>query len=284
MISGITIALLLGGAPVLPHDSLITSAPATFAAASLAASSAGDEAIAAREAVPSEQSTGEEILVTTRKPSPGDPVEKINAKAYALTQSVDKAVIGPASHAFEHSVPQPIRNGIANFLSNLHEPVVFLNFMLQLKPGKAIKTFARFAVNTTVGVAGLFDMAKRHPFALAKRRNGFANTLGFYGVKPGAYLFLPLIGPTTVRDFFGDGLDRALLPLSFGAPFNQASWAVPTGVGKTLDKRAEIDEQIQQIRASADPYAASRDLYLKQRQAEIDDLRGVPVETLASNP
>ncbi|MCE3590054.1 VacJ family lipoprotein, partial [Escherichia coli] len=102
--------------------------------------------------------------------------------------------------------------GIRNFFNNLSEPVSFLNFMLQIKPGRAAETVARFAVNTTVGVGGVIDVARRKPFRRPRRPNGFANTLGFYGVKPGPFLFLPLIGPTTVRDLVGLSIDRMVLP------------------------------------------------------------------------
>ncbi|MFX6258432.1 MlaA family lipoprotein, partial [Acinetobacter baumannii] len=88
--------------------------------------------------------------------------------------------------------PVPVRSGIRNFLYNLREPIVFVNFLLQHKAGKAAETLGRFVVNSTVGVGGLFDMAKRRPIHLPRRPNGFADTLGFYGVKPGPFLFLPL--------------------------------------------------------------------------------------------
>lgn len=109
----------------------------------------------------------------------------MNAKTFAVTQDVDKAIIGPVAIAYRDALPAPIRNGLRNFLNNLHEPVVSLNFLLQLKPGKAVETIGRFAINSTVGVAGLIDVAKRHPFSLPRRRNGFADTFGYYGVGPG---------------------------------------------------------------------------------------------------
>lgn len=97
----------------------------------------------------------------------------------------------------------PIRSGLRNFRFNLHEPIVCVNFLFQHKVGKAGETLARFAINSTIGVAGVFDMAKRRTFRLPRRRNGFGDTMGFYGVKPGPYFFLPLIGPTTARDLLG---------------------------------------------------------------------------------
>src|SRR3546814_4173394 len=97
----------------------------------------------------------------------------------------------------------------------------FLNFLLQFKIGKAAETLGRFVVNTTFGVGGLVDVAKTKPFNLPYRRNGFANTLGFYGVEPGPYFYLPLVGPTTLRDMAGNGIALLVLPTTVGAPFNR---------------------------------------------------------------
>jgi phospholipid-binding lipoprotein MlaA len=216
----------------------------------------------------------DDIVVTGRVRTPGDPLEKANVKSFEAIQSVDKAFVGPVALAYKNKLPGPIRSGVRNFLNNLREPDVFLNFLLQLKPGKAAETVGRFAINTTIGGAGLFDVAKRRPFKLPRRRNGFAYSLGYYGVKPGPFLFLPLIGATTVRDLLGDGLDQLVLPLSVGGVFNQLPFEFSTGVLTGLDDRAEFDEQLQKLRQTADPYVASRTFYLQGRQAEIDHLRG----------
>ncbi len=226
--------------------------------------------------VPVPEAGSEDIVVTARdQHPPGDPLQAVNAKSFAVTQAVDEAVVGPVALAYEHALPKPARDGLRNFLGNLHEPVVFLSFLLQLKPGKAAETVGRFAVNSTIGGAGLFDIAKRHPFNLPRRANGFADTLGYYGVKPGPFLFLPLIGPTTVRDLIGNGIDRLVLPLSIGGPFKRLAYTLPVGVLSALDRRANFDEQLHKIRDdSADPYVAARRFYLERRQAEIDGLRG----------
>jgi ABC-type transporter lipoprotein component MlaA len=123
-------------------------------------------------------------------------------------------------------------------------------------------------------VGGVIDVARRKPFRLPRRPNGFANTLGFYGVKPGPFLFLPLIGPTTVRDLVGLSIDRMVLPSTIGAPFNQPTYTTPATIVGSLDYRAEFDTQLQAFKDSPDPYAASRAHYLAGRQAEIDALRG----------
>ena len=220
-----------------------------------------------------------DIVVTGRTgPPPGDPLEQVNEVSFAAVQAVDKAVIGPVAHAYETGVPSPVRSGVRNFLANLHEPETCLNFLLQHRIGKALETLGRFAINSTIGVAGLFDVAKRRPFNLKRRYNGFANTLGFYGVKPGPYFFLPLIGATTVRDFLGYSVDKLILPTSVGKPFNQSYYNIPTGVLSALDHRNATDADIQKTRnGDRSPYAAMREAYLARRQAEIEALHSKAV-------
>ncbi|MEP2103566.1 MAG: VacJ family lipoprotein [Parasphingorhabdus sp.] len=230
---------------------------------------------AALDEAATDQADGNEIVVTARpRPPKSDPLQGLNADTFSTIQNVDEAVVGPVALAYEDTVPGPVRSGLSNFLSNLGEPIVFLNYLLQLKPGKAIETLGRFTINSTIGIGGLVDVAKRPPFNLPKRQNGFANTLGYYGVEPGPFLFLPLIGPTTVRDLFGRVVDLSVLPVAVGKPFNQLVYTLPAGIITSLDFRAEQDEQLRALRESNDPYTATRELYLQQRQAEIDALRG----------
>jgi phospholipid-binding lipoprotein MlaA len=187
---------------------------------------------------------------------------------------VDDAVIAPVAAVYEKGVPRPIRMGLRNFLRNLTEPIVALNFLLQLKPGKAAETVGRFAVNSTVGVGGLIDVAKNKPFNLPYRRNGFAYTFGYYGIGPGPYMFLPLVGPTTLRDVIGLGLDRFLLPFAVGGPLRHPGYVYGSFVIRSLDERVANDELFKRIREESNPYASYRELYLKSRQAEIDALKG----------
>ena len=222
-----------------------------------------------------ERGTQTDIIVTGRKESAGDPLRAANAESFAVTQKVDDAVIGPVARTYTKTVPSPIRRGIHNFLYNLREPIVFLNFLLQLKPGKAAETVGRFAINSTIGAVGVIDMAKRKPFRLPRRSNGFANTLGYYGVKNGPFLFLPLVGPTTVRDLLGGAVDRLILPVGIGKPFTSATYTIPAGILGALDHRSEFDQTLKDLHDnSPDPYAATRAFYLNRRQAEIDHLHG----------
>jgi phospholipid-binding lipoprotein MlaA len=218
-----------------------------------------------------------DIVVVGRKRDPGDPLRSVNAQAFGATQAVDKAVVGPVARVYQRKVPSPIRRGIHNFLYNLREPIVFVNFLLQFKPGKAAETVGRFLVNTTAGIGGVLDVAKKRPFRLPRRSNGFANTLGYHGVKNGPFLFLPLVGPTTVRDLVGGTLDRLLLPAAVGSPFTDTSYTAPAGVLGALDHRADFDETLKCLHDDAsDPYASSRAFYLHRRQAEIDHLHRRP--------
>lgn len=256
------------------------STPATAAAAPPPSAAVPGPALPAATPPATDPS---EIVVSAEAPHiPGDPLQAVNLTTFKATQAVDRAVIRPTAIAYRDVVPEPVRSGVRNFLNNLTEPVVFVNFLLQLKVGKAAETLSRFAVNTTVGAAGLMDVAKRTPFKLPYRVNGFAYTLGYYGVKPGPFLFLPLVGPTTVRDLVGVVLDRLLVPLTFGRPFNKPAYALPSAVFGQLDQRAQLDAKLDALHnKSGRPYGATREDYLAKRQSEIDALRGngPPVET-----
>lgn len=221
-------------------------------------------------AQPDHKPTEGDIVVTAREKSPADPLADINAKSYVAIQAVDQAVVGPISMGYKSVMPKPLRLGLRNFLRNLEEPVIAFNYLLQLKPGRMVKSVGRLAINSTIGIGGLMDVAKRKPFNLPYTPNGFANTFACYGIGPGPYFFLPLVGPTTLRDLIGVGMDRAALPAVVGKPLDQPYYAIPANVIDSLNDRIDIDEQLKEIRAnSTDPYTATRELYLKQRKAEI---------------
>lgn len=230
---------------------------------------------------------GEQVIVVSgQEEVPGDPMAALNAQTFEAMQSVDKALVEPVAHVYRDDLPKPVRKGLRNFFRNLREPIVFLNFMLQLKPGKAMETLGRFAINSTIGLGGLVDVAKNEPFNLPRRENGFANTLGYYGVKPGAFLYLPLIGATTVRDLVGSIADAAVLPTAIGKPFNSIEYGAPAYVVTGLESRIEFDDELQRIRDSDDPYASMRETYLARRKREIDALHGIvePVAEATGQP
>lgn len=284
-ISAFTTAILLAGAPA---DA--ATAPQEAPAATIEAPVASPQAAAPEPQLPAPPAentapvpepaaaeTDQGAIVVTARPhvDPGDPVAAVNTISFSAVQTVDKAFVGPVSLTYKRTVPEPIRGGLRHFLDNLQEPVVFLNYLLQLKPGKAAETLGRFAINSTIGVGGLIDVAKKKPFNLPRHPNGFAFTLGYYGVKPGPFLFLPIIGPTTVRDLFGRWMDLLVLPVSIGKPFNRPVYGATTLVFRSIDERAEADDRLRKLREeSTDHYRALRDDYLRTRQAEIDALHG----------
>ena len=227
---------------------------------------------------PPEEDSGEIVVEGEYGPPAGDPAEKLNAEAYRITQAVDDAVIEPVAYAYRDGLPEPVRDGLGNVVKNLGEPSNALNFLLQGKVGKAFGALGRLAINSTLGVGGLFDVAGKPGIGIPYRRNGFAHTMGYYGVGPGAYLYLPVTGATTVRDLVGSTLDQALLPFVVGKPFNQPEYAVTYFVVNGLDQRLEFDAELAEIAASDDPYAMRRDTYLAKREREIAALKGEVVE------
>ena len=215
------------------------------------------------------------IIVTANQGPPrGDPIAVVNEVSFVAVQSVDKAIIAPIAYGYRDGLPAPIRDGLHNVLNNFDEPIVFVNFLLQFKIGKAAETVGRFAINSTIGVAGLFDFAKKHPINLPRRSNGLADTLGYYGVGPGPYLYLPLIGSTTVRDVLGRVADLSLLPAAVGKPFSNPIVSATKGALSSIDDRVENDVILTRVQESGNPFAAMREYYLKKRQAEIDVLKG----------
>ncbi len=255
------------------------ASPSSVVAPPVAPVPAPEEAAAPGKDAPPPSPTSEDgaIVVTGREEAPpGDPIEAVNAASFAAVQAVDDAIVAPAAKIYERGLPKPVRTGIRNMLHNLAEPINFVNYLLQLKPGKAAETLGRFTVNTTVGIGGLIDLAKKKPFNLPYRPNGFANTLGYYGVGPGPYLYLPLIGPTTLRDLGGRLLDLSLVPSAVGAPFNTPTYSLSNGVIKSLDDRVEADAKLREFHAAPDPYTAEREWYLAMRAADIAALRGKP--------
>ena len=259
--------------PVQPAPAVI---PTIYAAQSSAADVRSPAATPATGPATAPATAPADVVVNGRRigTTPGDPFEGVNLQSYELTRQVDQAVFAPIALGYKRAIPTPIRSGLRNVLRNIDQPVVFLNYLLQFKPGKAAETFGRFAINSTIGGAGLFDVARKQPFNLPHRVNGLANTLGFYGVKPGPFFYLPFYGPTTLRDLFGFTADRLVLPIAVGTPFNTLVYSVPTTALRSIDRRAEVDDQIQDLRSAGNPYAASREFYLERRQAEIDALHG----------
>jgi phospholipid-binding lipoprotein MlaA len=201
-----------------------------------------------------------------------DPLEAFNRANFAGSRRFE-VLLKPIVRIWRALTPGAIGEGIHNLLGNLHGPVVVANDLLQLRIAKAGEAAARFAWNSTLGVAGLVDVAGAH--GNPQQENGFADTLGRWGVGPGPYLFLPVLGPTTPRDLFGTVVDAASNPIHWWRfPYNTDANVGLTVVGG-LDTIATGQEQLDAALAeAADAYATLRSLYLQSRQAEIDAIRG----------
>ena len=223
-----------------------------------------------------ESEGGTNVIVVTSAygPPAGDPVAAINEESYRITQKLDNVFVEPMAYAYRDGLPGPLRDGLGNFVQNLGEPNNALNFLLQGKFGKAFETLGRLLINSTLGLGGLIDIAEKPGIGLPYRRNGFGNTLGFYGVGGGPYLYLPITGATNARDLIGSGLDQLLLPTVVGAPFNQIEFTVPYFVVSNLDSRLEFDAELARIDETMDPYTARRDSYLYRRAKTIAELKG----------
>lgn len=234
-----------------------------------------DPAAAAPDATTRPETTTVVVNTTAVGHAPGDPLEGLNRHLFAGYLFADRTFIRPVAMGYRHIVPKPVRSGLRNFFSNLGEPIVFLNDLLQLKPGRAFRTFERFVINTSLGVGGLIDVAKSPNIGLPHHDNGFGDTLGYYGVGPGPYLFLPIIGPTTLRDLLAGQGDDFVLPIAIGNPFDRLEYQIPRGVISGIDDRAESDSDFKALLDSAvDPYATLRSVYLQNRAAEIQALHG----------
>ena len=256
---------------VLLAAAAMASAPPADGPAPVAAPEAV-RAVSAQDALP--PLPGEIVVSGSIKAPAEDPLAKVNETSYDVLQSVDDAFVGPVAEGYQKAVPRPARMALRNFIRNLREPVVAVAYLLEIKPGKAFETVGRFGINSTVGLAGTIDVARSKPFNLPYRQNGLANVLGYYGVGPGPYLFLPLVGPTTVRDLFGLVVDRLALPLAVGTPFNKAWYAIPINIVDSLDYRNEADEDFRRLRKAADPYSTYRRVYLQSRFDQIEALHG----------
>jgi phospholipid-binding lipoprotein MlaA len=206
-----------------------------------------------------------------------DPLEGLNRGIYKFNDTVDKAAIKPIAGAYKAVLPTPVRSGVNNFFGNLNTFVSTINNLLQFKFGNAFSEAGRFVINSTFGIAGVIDVASMDK--IEKHTEDFGQTLGRWGVGNGAYLVLPFLGPSTLRDTAGLVVDTlAFDPITYvdnPATRNQLR------VLKFVDKRAQylpasdlLDE------AALDPYAFMRDAYMQRRAKQLSDGKAVDVEDM----
>jgi phospholipid-binding lipoprotein MlaA len=214
---------------------------------------------------------------TTSTPPPdpdaikvSDPLENMNRFFFRLNQRLDQKAARPAAQVYKETVPQRARSGLHNVLDNLGGPVTVANDLLQVQFENAAIAAGRFLVNTTVGVAGIFDVAT--DWGMPGRNRDFGETMGTYGVPPGPYLVLPLRGSTDVRDFAGNFVDGYATPLRYVRYDGREYVGWMKSTISSMDNRATNLVTYRDIeRASVDYYATMRTLYLERRARLIED-------------
>lgn len=199
-----------------------------------------------------------------------DPFEGVNRGLFAVHAVIDNVLLEPAALGYRYIVPSPARTGVRNVLRNLNAPVLLANDVLQGSPSKAGNTVARFGINTTLGVAGIFDVANN--FGFKHQNEDFGQTLGVWGVGEGPYLFVPVLGPTNVRDGVGRIVDFAFDPLNYAKYDGDDAVAVSRAVLGGLDAREQLIGPLDDIEASsADVYGTMKRIYTANRRDEIKD-------------
>ncbi|MFI4934902.1 MAG: VacJ family lipoprotein, partial [Caulobacterales bacterium] len=206
---------------------------------------------------------------------PEDPFEGTNRALYSSHSGLDNTFFRPLAKLYHALTPGPIGKAIHNVLVNLSEPVVIANDLLQARFGRATHDTLRFTANSTAGWLGLMDVAGGA--GLPHQDNDFGVTLGRWGVGPGPYLFIPLVGPSTVRDAIGLGADSVLNPLTFINYPGRATANITQQVVGGLDIRDRSDADLQALMAdAADPYATLRSVYLQNREAMVRGEEAAP--------
>lgn len=199
--------------------------------------------------------------------STSDPLERMNRGTFWFNEQLDRFVLAPAGRGWSWALPDAAERAVRRFFANLGLPVVFLNDLLQLKPVAAGQDLGRFAVNTSVGVAGFLDVATG--LGLERHDEDLDQTLGRWGLPMGPYLVLPLFGPSSPRGVVGLVGDSAATPYVYFLPF--AANAALAGVDR-VSWRAENAAEIDQLHEeSVDYYAAVRNLYLENRVCRVED-------------
>jgi phospholipid-binding lipoprotein MlaA len=197
-----------------------------------------------------------------------DPWERLNRHTYRFNAQFDEAIFLPVANAYRR-LPSPMRTGVHNFFDNLTEPKSVINFALQLRPVYGLRSLGRFVINSTLGIGGLLDVASR--LKLKSYQTGFSATLSIWGMHPGPYLIIPILGPSTLRDGVGQLADYGVSYLINLADLYRGdqSWAL--GTLDAIDLRANTDFRYY---ASGSPfeYETIRFLYVHRELIEDEAL------------
>jgi phospholipid-binding lipoprotein MlaA len=197
-----------------------------------------------------------------------DPWERLNRHIYRFNAQFDEAVFLPVANTYRR-LPSPMRTGVHNFFDNLTEPKSVINFALQLRPVYGLRSLGRFVINSTLGIGGLFDVASK--FKLKSYQTGFSATLSIWGMHPGPYLVIPILGPSTLRDGVGQLADYGVAYLINLADLYRGDQSWGLGTLDAIDLRANTDFRYY---ASGSPfeYETIRFLYVHRELIEDEGL------------
>jgi phospholipid-binding lipoprotein MlaA len=200
-------------------------------------------------------------------PDKRDPMENWNRAVFKFNDTVDTYALKPVATGYKNVTPSFVQTGVNNFFGNLQDLWTGANNLLQGKGGDAVSDIGRFALNSTFGVLGLFDIASEA--GLRKHKEDFGQTLGRWGVQSGPFVMLPLLGPSTLRDTVGLPLDFAADPWTYKEPVNVRN--IGAGV-RVIDQRAALLDASSLLEdAALDRYEFIRDGFLQRRQSQVYD-------------
>jgi phospholipid-binding lipoprotein MlaA len=225
-------------------------------------------------ASPAFAQTAEAPLVDPAAPAVGvhDPLEGFNRGSFKFSMGLDHVVLRPIAHGYMAVTPAPVRHRVSAVVYNLGEPSTTLNDILQGHPKRAGRSSARFLINSTVGVLGLWDVASK--MNLPAHDADFGQTFGMYGIKQGPYLYVPVVGPSSFREGVGRVLDFFTDPVGIVGGGYTTTFGATRLVTQTVDTRARADTAFRALDDATDPYATARSAFGQYREAFVREATG----------
>ena len=250
----LAVAALLGMALLFQG---CASRPAATATAATATATAGVNTLSTMSEAALERST--------RQANPADPFESFNRSVFRFNEGLDRAILKPVAIAYREVLPRPVRTGVTNFFGNIQDVWSGVNNLLQAKPAYALDSLFRVSVNTVWGIGGIFDVAS--DMRIPKHSEDFGQTLGYWGMKSGPYLVLPVLGPSSIRDSLAMIVDTKgnLVAQSSDVPLRNSLTAL--GVVNVRSNLLRAGDVLGE--AALDKYSFARDTYLQRRESLV---------------
>jgi phospholipid-binding lipoprotein MlaA len=199
--------------------------------------------------------------------TPGDPLEPINRGIFSFNNTIDHYLLKPIATGYDKVVPGPIKTGVSNVFQNVSDVTSIVGDILQLKPAKLGDDLGRVVLNTTVGLGGIFDLAT--PLGIERGDEDFGQSLGYWGIGPGPYLMLPFVGPSSLRDAVGRGVDGQVDPVGHlsSVPVRNSLQGL-----RVVDARVGLfPAESLMNQAALDRYTFIRSAYQQRRESQVLD-------------